>query len=97
MKGRCGKECYSIKQDESLTKEGPNNLWGYHFESANRKSYTKSCLYILKAHATSDLQPHYDNGVFGNIYLLALDITKPQCLYGPEGQTKGIAQIINTS
>ena len=75
MKGRYGKECYSIKQDESLTKEGPNNLWGYHFESANRKSYTTSCLYILKAHATSDLQPHYNNGVFGNIYFLALDIT----------------------
>ena len=73
MKGRCGKKCYSIKQDESLTKEGPNNLWGYHFESATRKSNTTSCLYILKAHG--ELKPHYDNVVFGNVYLLASDNT----------------------
>ena len=26
--------------------------------------------------AQSDLQPHYVNGVFGNVYLLALDNTK---------------------
>jgi hypothetical protein len=26
--------------------------------------------------APSDLQPHYGNGVFGNVYLLALDNTK---------------------
>ena len=25
---------------------------------------------------TCDLQPHYGNGVFGNVYLLALDNTK---------------------
>ena len=79
MKERCGKECYSIKQDESLTKEGPNNLWGYHFESANRKSNITSCIYSLKAHVSSDLQPHYDNGVFGNVDFLALANTNCQC------------------
>ena len=26
--------------------------------------------------APNDLQPHYGNGVFGNVYLLALDNTK---------------------
>ena len=30
----------------------------------------------VKDFAPSDLQPHYGSGVFGNVYLLALDNTK---------------------
>ena len=29
----------------------------------------------LAVNAPSDLQPHYGNEIFGNVYLLALDIT----------------------
>ena len=33
--------------------------------------------------APTDLQPHYGNGVFGNVYLLALDNTKRLTLPAP--------------
>ena len=33
--------------------------------------------------APNDLQPHYGNGVFGNVYLLALDNTKRLTLPAP--------------
>ena len=48
--------------------------------------------------APSDLQPHYNYGVFGNLYLLAFDITKGQllskCLFGVIVTTKKPTQIL---
>ena len=38
---------------------------------------------FLRHFAPSDLQPHYNNGVFGNVYLLTSDYKKRQALLEP--------------
>jgi hypothetical protein len=39
-----------------------------HFDHIPKRSHSKKK--SIKLFAQSDLQPHYDNGVFGNVYLL---------------------------
>ena len=50
-----------------------NNLYEVQIREKNTYTY----IYCSKSKynlAPSDLQPHYSNGDFGNVYLLALDI-----------------------
>ena len=40
------------------------------------KLYLERKYFSIRDGAATYLQPHYGNGVFGNVYLLALDNTK---------------------
>jgi hypothetical protein len=55
-------------------------LWMVSSESWKKTSSELICTRLYQsqivAKAPCDLQPHYGNGVFGNVYILALDNTK---------------------